>query len=331
MGAQGSLNIRVMRWNFVGVIIGFFMAFILGCGQVENSPHRFVVIGDSQGNLELPVNVTVLRPMVEEILNLNPRPAFVLWVGDMVAYGGRDELQFWRNEVEPLTAVGIKHYTVVGSHELGNPDEQDSAMIEQALMKQLEYQDFSDLPLNGPPGYDELVYSFDSGDIHVAVLDSFYHNGQEWQDNEINDEQLLWLETDLAGSTKLFKFVATHSPAYPVAELYGVCLDKNMERRDAFWRVLDRNNVAMFFAGHEHSYSRWKIDSNVNSEWTHDVVQVITGGGGGQLRSIQNANANPDYFVAVHHFIVVDVIEGDSISVKAYNIVLDYFIKEGLD
>jgi hypothetical protein len=111
------------------------------------------------------INTAVLNPIINQIKNLNPMPAFVVFGGDG-AYRGYyhdDNVTFYtfqtfKDLFAPLTSAGIKLYTAIGNHELYD---QHGGTLK--LANQTEYQQvFSDNPGNGPAGYERLVYSFTS-------------------------------------------------------------------------------------------------------------------------------------------------------------------------
>jgi len=99
-------------------------------------------------------------------------------------------------------------------------------------------------PKNGPVLAPQgTVFSFDRGDCHFVVTNP----------GGYNDEQLEWLEQNLAASTQPFKFVFGHEPAFPVVRHVGDSLDANPERRDRFWQILAENGAQAFFCGHSHN------------------------------------------------------------------------------
>lgn len=298
----------------------FILPLLLSCGSFERGPDlnlapislsRFVVLGDTQGNSNRnDVNPYVFEYIVERINQLEPRPMFVLVLGDLTQDGGED-LETWLETMEPLRRNGIAIFPVVGNHDVGNGEG-------GSLEKQLLWQELFDLPLNGPAGYEELVYSFEMGNIHVSVLDSYYDNGDALVMDEIDEAQLRWLEEDLAHTEQKYKFVATHSPAYPVNGFRGACLDKNINKRDAFWSILDKNDVDISFSGHEHLYARKKIGSNINPNWQNEILQIISGGGGGTLHNLVDGH-DADFAASMFHYVVVDTYD-DHVTVSTHEI-----------
>jgi predicted phosphodiesterase len=90
------------------------------------------------------------------------------------------------------------------------------------------------------------MYSFDCGDAHIAVLDSTDYSGFSF------DEQVLWLEKDLA-STEKWKIVVLHHPLYTSEENH---LGGFANLQKAFEPVFLSRNVSVVFNGHVHAYER---------------------------------------------------------------------------
>lgn len=106
------------------------------------------------------------------------------------------------------------------------------------------YMKFFALPQNGPAGLEQEFYSFDYGNAHFVVLDS---------GNNTNERAKEWLQEDLQGTTKKWKFAVFHRPAYPATYDYKE-IDKSIR---ANWiPILEQNRVDMVFVGHQHEYMR---------------------------------------------------------------------------
>lgn len=265
-------------------------------------------MGDSRGPISaFPINTIVLESLVDKILLLNPRPSFILFLGDLAYNGGTADLNSWKAIFEPLTSVGVKIYPTVGNHEL---------TIGHGTGQQ-DYKNAFNLPTNGPAGYEELVYSFEESNALFACVDAYYDDGTYYE-NLITAVQQSWLSNLLSSSSKTFKFVFGHTPAYPCSGHVGTSLDAHPTERDSFWEILDDNQVAMFFAGHEHIYSRFRITSAINSSWHHNVVQIISGGAGAPLYPITDPPAGVDVVQATFNYSVID-ISANTLNLNTYN------------
>jgi 3',5'-cyclic-AMP phosphodiesterase len=166
-------------------------------------------------------------------------------IGDIISSCDADcgsKLAAWKNVMGGLYP---KTYPMMGNHDRTGREKSDAA-----------WQNFFNLPTNGPAGFSELAYSFDFKNSHFVVLDSDKPN-----ENIVNDVQRAWLEQDLNANKKDNTFVFFHEPAYPVSSKIGESLDVKPKERDALWSILSSHNVTAVFSGHEHIVSRKKIGS----------------------------------------------------------------------
>jgi 3',5'-cyclic AMP phosphodiesterase CpdA len=221
------------------------------------APFSFVAIGDSRGSrFGEPVNRAVLSQVVAKILELQPRPAFVLVAGDLVM-GDRivtmsrevslaRELRAWQTVMAPLTTAGIRVYCVPGNHEIwGSYAHERERACRQVL--------------------GELQYSFRHEGSWFVGLNTDRPGKRRTPD-------LAWLEVQLlaaktAGAEHIFVF--GHEPALGITGR-----DDMLRDAAAFWELLVRHGVDAYICGHEHIYGRASRSG---------VYQVITGGAGAPL------------------------------------------------
>jgi 3',5'-cyclic AMP phosphodiesterase CpdA len=271
-------------------------AFLLwGAPQAE--AYRFVVYGDSPGvtpqwpnkayTEDVPFNKEVLGYVNAQITQMQPPPDFVLFLGDMVTKGssaqGTSTLQSWktfmRNTLK-VDGVPIKLYVVPGNREFYGPQ---GWPTEPALQK--VYQEvFSDMPSNGPPGYDKLAYYFEYGEgselSFFIVLDAFGFKSKgatviNW-DNGLDQAQLDWLKNQAQSRQYRYnhKFAFSHGPAFSTGPW---TVDDSVKR--GMWNILADYGFAIFFGAHEHLYSRGNnLDPNQRG-----VYQIINGSVGAKL------------------------------------------------
>lgn len=116
----------------------------------------------------------------------------------------------------------------------------------------------------------ERFYSFDYGPMHVAALDSELY----YEDDTIStEEQKAWLREDLQSTDRPWKVVVIHRPPYSSSPYHGG--DRNI--LEDLVGVFEEEGVDVVFAGHEHVYERIKP--------INGITYIVTGGGGGDLRS----------------------------------------------
>jgi hypothetical protein len=314
-------------------------AFLPASAFAENL--RFVFMADGRGDaLDDQVNVLALETINAQILLLNPRPSFVIYGGDSVYRGhsgGNFNFSHFVTAMAPLTSEGIKVYTVMGNHELY--DEGTPGFV---LANQQEFQNiFTDNPINGPPGYERLVYSFPSpgGDALFIVGDCYYltaddpnpnlnQEGNSSQSGTFDVIQLAWLENQLAKTNVKHKFFFAHAPYYKIV---GAQSSQNTSFTE-LWSILDKHHVDLFGCGHEHLYSRKTIDSTIAPApqwsppflWKNNVTQLLTGTCGAPIDDgtlvvdryawhvFNDFNAPNNYY-----FSVID-IHGSKVNVTSY-------------
>lgn len=306
---------------------------------------RFVFLADSpMGNPPPLINTNILTPIINQILALSPRPSFVVHGGDQATCGGLNgtyNFELFKTAMAPLTNAGIKLYTVLGNRELYNPTLNPAAPSTFYLANQQQYQQAfasNSNPANGPPGYEQLVYSFASpgGDAFFAVLDPYYLTGDVPNPNitgTFDNTQLNWLAAQVAQTKATHKFLFTHGPYYNVInEGSGGGPPPDITYTN-LWRILDNNLFDAYFCAHVHLFSRKAIDSSIAPnpqltppvQWRNNVVQVINGGAGAPI--VTNPPYPPIVDPALWHvsqaadtyyFTVVD-ISGSQVTVTTYS------------
>ncbi len=286
----------------------------------SNSNFRYIVFGDSR-DLYSGVNTPVFERILQSIKGLAIQPAFFLFSGDMAnepssGYeANKKVLEEWTEIVEKYYPIN-KFYNCIGNHERN----------EEAFNDVFNY-----LPNDQLPGYGRTVYYFDYGNSRFIVLNSNRKNKNYYKyvpdegsiKNEgyvIFEKQRIWLEDKLKSSDKKHNFVMFHAPAFPVSHHFGNSLDQDTIERYLFWRILDDYNVSAVFNGHEHLYSRRVINGSFNTNFKHEILQLISGGAGantyGYVKDSRNNYTGP---LGIFHYVVVDV-EDSVLSFHVYDV-----------
>ena len=108
-------------------------------------------------------------------------------------------------------------------------------------------------------------WSFDYGPVHFAVVD-------QYTDYSPGSAQLLWLEDDLATTTKKWKFLVFHEPGWSAGS-HG----NSVAVQTRIQPLCETYGVNVVFAGHNHYYARAQVNG---------VAHLTTGGGGAPLRPV---------------------------------------------
>jgi len=237
-------------------------------------PFRFTVTADMRGRH------SNFDDLCQEInTHVGGPGAFHVGIGDI---DGR----VWENRAVIDTRFGTDAtwYPVIGNHE-----EEDGVEMEW-LRDEYDNGNGSRTPLShltnadGPVGTQRGCYTWDHGNAHFIAMNPYWNGGtnegagqQTSGDDTATDGDVVpalrnWLAADLAGNTKPFVFVLGHEPAFPENRHVGDSLDKYPANRDAFWQVLEDNDVQAFMNGHTHYYSKHQGDkNNVGETWQIDV------------------------------------------------------------
>jgi hypothetical protein len=189
-----------------------------------------------------------------------------LHTGDIVYRGGicSGNDSSWNQYIRAyfnLYRESLSHtpfYPSMGNHELGGGDCSYQA-----------YTDVYSLPRNAPTGHEEEYYSFDWGNAHFVALDTN-------QDYRAGSIQYNWLLNNLQASTRPWKFVFFHHPAYSSGS-HG----STAEVQNRLVPLFETYGVDVVFNGHDHDYERTCPILNNACTTPEDggVVYYVTGGG----------------------------------------------------
>ncbi len=155
---------------------------------------------------------------------------FVIMMGDNLygSNGPKDYEKKFAVPYKPLTDAGVKFYASLGNHD--DPSERF-------------YKPFN---MGG-----ERYYSFKpaNSSVRFFALDSNY----------MDDKQLAWLDTQLAGSGSDWKICFFHHPPYSSGEAHG----SDTTLRAQVEPVFVKYGVNVVFTGHEHFYERIKPQKGI--------------------------------------------------------------------
>lgn len=247
-------------------------AFVTAERAGEMAAVRFVAFGDSgTGGRD---QRAVFRQMQTVDFDL------VLHLGDLAYERGTPseiERKFFAVYEPLLRSVPV--YVAAGNHDYSTDR---GAPLRRAFL----------LPENGGPAGLERWYSFDRGDVHFVALDS----------EDLVEEQVRWLERDLAANERPWTIVFSHRPPFSSGEHGG---DPELRRRIV--PLLERWGVDLVLSGHEHDYERFEFGSG--------PVYVVSGGGGRDTREV-GTSPHTAFSEAVLHFVYVEV-RGPTLTLHA--------------
>lgn len=201
-----------------------------------------------------------------QLRELEPRPAFVLQVGDYV-HGdcptAEKSLEHYDDFVRSLRrhALPVPLFLTRGNHELQGKGVREAYEAKMpGYLRELAPTDGS------------AHYSFDAGDVHVTVLDVYAAGGRG---GSLDATQLAWLESDLEAyrrrSSEGVALVVSHAPLFPMAPR-GAVFDVNPAAHAQLLALLIGHRVHAVLCGHLHTVSTLTYTDPVGG---HRLTQVM--------------------------------------------------------
>jgi predicted phosphodiesterase len=161
--------------------------------------------------------------------------------------------------------------------------------------------------------YNNLYWSFDYGPVHFTLVD-------EYSSFAPGSAQYNWLVNDLATTTKPWKILIYHEPAYSA----GSDADNTAVR--ALEPLITQYNVDLVYSGHSHNYARTGVYNLAQANGDQIALNVphFTSGGGGApvyQPDMTNKGSYPHVITAwpAYEFIAFDV-EGETLTMTSYQV-----------
>lgn len=229
--------------------------FALQPSKQSQTKHAFVLLGDPQVKTveEFDLLKLVVDDINKTVADLSPQmPVHGISAGDNVF----DELQFFDTYKQVIARTKIPFYHLVGNHDMDYNGRSDELSAKSYTSK-----------------FGPAYYSFNKGKIHYVVLkDVFYYGYTYKYIGYVNENQLQWLEKDLAtvrpGSTVI---VSLHIPTVygesEKAENYSTTLSNSVMNSAALYNILSPFKTHIM-AGHSHTQWNTIISPNI-IEHTH--------------------------------------------------------------
>jgi 3',5'-cyclic AMP phosphodiesterase CpdA len=207
----------------------------------------FAVLGDGGSGGRNAMDVA--RQMVAAYQE-NPY-GVVVHVGDLSYYGSIADRfeEVFEEPYGPLLDAGVEFEIAIGNHEL-----------EEAISPEADKEIAETLRIAGEQG---SFYKATHGPVDFFILDS----STPLITGNASEEQLAWLNEELAASTATWKVAALHHPPYASGPKRG----SNLPVREAVEPLFVKYGVDLVLTGHDHFYER--------SQPQQGIVYVVTGGG----------------------------------------------------
>jgi len=206
-------------------------------------------------------------------------PDFVLVAGDLLM--GR----WWSEEkiakyakvyypawIKRMNAHGLKFYTAIGDHELGdNPWPPDRAKLVPFF--KAAFRNYMKMPLNGPGHMKGTAFHFKHKNALFVAVDVF-EKGKSSQGQiapQVTGKQLKWLEDTLAANRSVDHVVVMgHTPILgPVRRRSSSGLMLLGGRQSPLWQSMSKRGVDLYLCGEVHAMTCTERDG---------VQQIAHGG-----------------------------------------------------
>ncbi len=254
----------------------------------STEPVRLWVVGDS-GNGS-PRQAAVRDAMLE--FTADRRPDLFLHMGDM-AYGDGLNFEFdaFFFGVYRDVLTWLPTWPTMGNHEGHTSD---------SATESGPYYDAYVLPRRGEaggvPSGTEAYYSFDHGNAHYIVLESYEI------DRDPSGVMAQWLREDLAATDQTWLIAFWHHPPYTKGSHDSDGETQLVEMRENILPILESAGVDLVLAGHSHIYERSALLHGAYDTPTTAEGYVLDGGDGdpGGDGAYRTAGAGSVYVVAGH-------------------------------
>ncbi len=225
------------------------------------------------------------RVMLDEAFQEVDNPAFLLHLGDIVDSG--EKLTWWKMFFKSLGDYGktIPHFAAAGNHDVqhfnndndealpfnyyfNHPNNGGNAARDEAYMSQVTLDGSKFLATNS----DEMIYSYNYGDLHVVVLDTGDCNTLSADYEMLHKSQRAWLERDLeANRDAKWTIVVTHRPFY----------SPSGDASSFPWlsETVEEYGVDLVLQAHDHRYGRTYPIKNGAVVTKEDANTVAKGSG----------------------------------------------------
>jgi predicted phosphodiesterase len=161
--------------------------------------------------------------------------------------------------------------------------------------------------------YSNLYYSFDYGPVHITCVDNYSNLAA-------GSAQYNWIVNDLATTTKPWKILIYHEPAYSAGS------DGDNKNVRVLEPLVTQYNVDLIYCGHSHNYARTGAYNAAQANGDQIALNVphITSGGGGApvyQPDMTNKGNYPHVITAwpAFEFMTFDV-EGKTLTMTAYQV-----------
>ncbi len=227
----------------------------------------------------------------------NRTPDLNLQLGDNAYNSGTDtEYQSGYYAMYPTIFRKMTQWSCLGNHDANNGNTDP--------LQNWPYFDMFTFPTAGECGGvasgTEHYYSFDYGNIHFISLDS----QTTLANRTANSPQAVWLQNDLASTTRTWIIVMFHHPSYSKGSHNSDAEAQMVLMREVYNPIMEAGGVDLVLNGHSHNYERsvlldghYGVSSTItpamkkdtgNGSTTGITTSFTTAGDSGKVRNAAN-------------------------------------------
>ncbi len=174
-----------------------------------------------------------------------------VWMGDNAYCCGSDEeYQKYIFDVYGPHLRSVPSYAVPGNHDYADQNQKFDSPYFNVFSFASQGQ------AGGVASGSKLYYSYDYGNVHFVMLDSFGLEGGQWILYDPNSPQVKWLERDLSANKQPWTVVIFHHPPYTKTARDSDDEEALRLLRTNLTPILERYGVDLVMCGHSHTYER---------------------------------------------------------------------------
>ncbi len=272
----------------------------------EGEPFSFLYVGDAQNYV-----LELWSRLIREGYKKAPDASFIIHAGDLI--NDAHEEHQWH---EWFMAGGWIHrslpsMSVPGNHEY-NPQVQED--IDKRIKRlSVQWNNQFTLPSNGVEGIEETNYFIDYQGVRFVALNS----------NLMIKEQADWLDNVLKNNPNKWTIATYHHPIFSASRGRD-----NEELRNLWKPLFDKYKVDLALQGHDHTYTRGRVEPYEKNLLDGENVQDLTGTvyvvsvSGGKMYKVkpgwQDYGALRDKIGESKQLFQVISIDEDKLSYKSY-------------
>jgi acid phosphatase type 7 len=262
--------------------------FITAPKADSKRPIRLWAMGDfGDGTNEKYIN-NQRNVMNQYLKNRKGHTDLWLWLGDNAYCCGYDEeFQKFVFDVYGNPIFGNTPFMpAAGNHEYYAINLSDNPK----KTRKIPFFDMISPPFNGEaggtPSGTKAYYSYNYGNTHFVVLDSYGMDDEKYILADKDSPQLKWLERDLAANKSLWTVVYYHHPVYTKGSHDSDAEPDLVALRQVLVPVFDKYKVDIVMSGHSHTYERSFLIKGHTGHWMSFDSKFI----------VQNTNAEYSKF-----------------------------------